>query len=1178
MAVTCLSCAAENPEGKRFCGDCGAPLAVTCPNCGASVEPGKKFCGDCGTALTATSSVAAPAPVDTPKRVAERRLTTILFGDLVGSTQLAEARDAEDTRELLSQYFAMANTVIARYGGTVEKFIGDAVMAVWGVPVAHEDDAERAVRAALDLLGEIAGLAERVNVPDLNMHIGIVTGEVAVTLGVTGEGMVAGDAVNTAARVQSAAEPGQVWVDETTRSLTSATVTYADVGEHLLKGKSEPVRLHVASGIVGGDAGAERVDGLEAPFLGREHELRLVKELFRATIDESRPRHVAVFGAAGIGKTRLVGELFKYIDELPEVILWHRGRVLSYGDGVSFWALAEMVRSRLGATDGEPSSAVDAKLIASLEQVVADANEREWLRPRIATLLGLESALGEAPTSFARDDLFAAWTTFFERVREEDDGVALIFDDMQYADPDLLDFLDHLLENARFPLFVMTLARPELVDARPGWGSGRRATAMYLEPLGESAMTDIVNGLVRGLPEQACRALVERSEGIPLYALEMVRGLIDRDAVIPREGHYVLAPDAEQRVDLGTLDAPPSLQALIAARLDALTADERQVVQDATAHGLVFSRDAVEAVSGVANLDAVLAELVRKEILVVQSDRFSPERGQYRFVQALVRTVAYETLSRRDRKARHLAVARYLEQNSEGDEVAAVIARHYLDALDNGPDDDDADELMTAALDRLERAARRAEAMGSSDEALRHYTTALARQSDPGDLGRLHEGAARAARAVNRLDDWIEHADQARAAYESMGEDIAACRTVALLGEAQLAHGHAQTAIDLMEPYFRKLIDVPEAEEAIIAVAENLARANAMRQEPKIAQDYNDRALQLAEGHQEWARVVSLLNRQATIWLASSRPTGAIALLRGAIELGRREHQRRAMVVPLLNISAFFKNRDLDEARAAGREAVDLSVQAGARDLTRTAALNLTLTYWVSGDWDEAEALYVRHLEDFLGYPTELMMNRAVLWFIRSARDQPFDLELVVPEIDESDKFAKYIAALVQAARAESQGDIDAATGAYGLAAESAHVAAQLDDDFPIVWPLAVDNAITVGDLDEADRLLAYVADAAPGLVPPVLHAHLYRLRGLLAMARGDDSSVDSDLEQATKAFRDFGAPFYLARTLLERARRLSERGDSEGAAPLRDEAEAIFVELRAKKWVEEARAVSSLR
>ena len=384
---------------------------------------------------------------------------------------MAEARDAEDIRELLSQYFAMANTVVARYGGTIEKFIGDAVMAVWGVPVAHEDDAERAVRAGLDLIKELARLAENVRLADLDMRVGIVTGEVAVTLGAVGEGMVAGDAVNTAARIQAAAAPGQVWVDETTRSLTSAAVTYTEAGEHLLKGKSEPIRLHAARAIVASVGGAQRVDGLEAPFLGRDHELRLVKELFHAAVDEGRSRLVAVSGLAGVGKTRLAWEFEKYTDGIRAVVRWHRGRVLSYGDGVSFWALAEMVRARLGVTDGEPSTAVDEKLTVGLERLVADPNEREWLRPRLAALLGLGGRADE-PTSFGRDDLFSAWATFLERVSEGDNSVVLVFDDMQYADPDLLDFLDHLLETARFPLFVLTLARPELTDVRPGWGTG----------------------------------------------------------------------------------------------------------------------------------------------------------------------------------------------------------------------------------------------------------------------------------------------------------------------------------------------------------------------------------------------------------------------------------------------------------------------------------------------------------------------------------------------------------------------------------------------------------------------------------------------------------------------------------------------------------------------------------
>ena len=312
---------------------------------------------------------------------------------------------------------------------------------------------------------------------------------------------------------------------------------------------------------------------------------------------------------------------------------------------------------------------------------------------------------------------------------------------------------------------------------------------MHLEPLGDLAMKEIVNGLVQGLPEQACRTLVERSEGVPLYALEMVRGLIDRDAVIPSEGHYVLAPDADGRVDLGTLDAPPSLQALIGARLDTLTPAERQLVQDATVHGLAFSRDGIEATSRVADLDAVLAGLVRKEILEVDTDRFSGERGQYRFVQALVRTVAYDTLSRRDRKARHVAVARHLAHTSEGDEFAAVIARHFLDAADSGPDDADAPELVALALEQLALAARRAEGLGSPDEALRHYRSALAREPDTSDRAALLEGAARAALSSNRLEDSAQLAEQARAAYESMGRPVDAGRAVALLGEVLLSNG-----------------------------------------------------------------------------------------------------------------------------------------------------------------------------------------------------------------------------------------------------------------------------------------------------------------------------------------------------------------------------------------------------
>ena len=367
--MTCAACSAENPDSAKFCVECGTPQRpLTCPGCGTPAGQGK-FCAECGTPL---AGLVTPATATTPISVptAERRRTSVLFGDLVGFTTLSESRDPEEVRELLSRYFDTARTVVQRYGGTVEKFIGDAVMAVWGVPVAHEDDAERAVRAGLDLVEVVAALGEDVGMSGLALRVGVVTGEVAVTLGATGQGMVAGDAVNTAARVQTAAHPGTVWVDDATRTLTSAAVTYTDAGAHVLKGKAEPAALWQARAVVAAVGGAQRVDGLEAPFTGRDRELRLVKELFHASHEEGRPRLVLVTGVAGVGKSRLGWEFEKYIDGTTVVTRWHRGRCLSYGEGVAFWALAEMVRSRLDLVETDPAAHGERPLSVDLTQWV----------------------------------------------------------------------------------------------------------------------------------------------------------------------------------------------------------------------------------------------------------------------------------------------------------------------------------------------------------------------------------------------------------------------------------------------------------------------------------------------------------------------------------------------------------------------------------------------------------------------------------------------------------------------------------------------------------------------------------------------------------------------------------------------------------------------------------------
>jgi tetratricopeptide (TPR) repeat protein len=375
------------------------------------------------------------------------------------------------------------------------------------------------------------------------------------------------------------------------------------------------------------------------------------------------------------------------------------------------------------------------------------------------------------------------------------------------------------------------------------------------------------------------------------------------------------------------------------------------------------------------------------------------------------------------------------------------------------------------------------------------------------------------------------------------------------------------------------LLSVADAEDAILPLAENLARVHVMRGDDLAAQAYTDRALQLAEARQDWERVISLLSRQAVIWLNAGRPTGAIALLNAAVDLGRRHHLPRAMINPLLNTSAFLKNRDLVPARASGREAVELALQVGAHDLMRAAAINLALTCWVSGDWDEAEAVYAQHRDDLLAYPIDLMTIRAVLVFVRTARDEPVDFEVVVPELDASDVAGESVGALVEALIAEGAGHVEDAAAVFSRAADASYRAFGIDDDFAILWPFAIESVLAAGQTSEAERLLRYVAEAPLGLVTPLAHAHLLRLRALVGIARGNDAGdADADLELATQEFRDFGAPFYVARTLLERVRRMAERGDNEAAAPLVEEAEAIFVALRANRWVAETRGVSSLR
>jgi len=1160
----CAVCAAEMPDGIKFCRLCGASMAApSCPSCGALGEAGS-FCGECGAPLAAATG----RPIATPGRgaagpVAERRVTSVLFGDLVGFTPMSESRDAEDVRELLSSYFAQCRVVIGRYGGVVEKFIGDAVMAVWGVPTAHEDDAERAVRAGLELVETVATMGHEVGAPGLAMRVGIVTGEVAVTVGATAEGMVAGDAVNTASRVQSVAEPGQVWVDETTRSLSSAAISFDNAGEHPLKGKAEPLQLWRAGVVVAEVGGGQRVDGLEAPLTGRDADLRLVKDLFHATHESGRPRMVVLDGEAGVGKSRLAWEFEKYIDGLAATVRWHRGRCLSYGDGVAFWALAEAIRARLGLVEADTGIVVTDHLDDGLVSFVADPAERDWLRPRLAVLLGAGSGAG-----FAREDLFAAWTAFLEQLASGGTAVVLVIDDAQHADDGLLDFLDHLLANARAPIFVLALARPELLARRPDMG-GRRATVVRLEPLDEAAMAALIDGLVVGLPAPTRAALVERAEGVPLFAVETVRALIDRDLVIPREGRYVPADGAD--LDLDAIGAPASLQALVAARLDALTSDERLVVTDASVLGATFTRDGLVALGCPPDtLDALLASLVRREIVSVQTDRFSAERGQYRFVQSVVRQVAYGTQSRRDRKTRHLAAAEHLtNQPDPGDDLAVVIAQHLLDSVDAASSTDpDVAALTARAAAYLERAAARARGVGAPAEAQRLLESALARSRVPADKARLHLAAARSAIDAARYVPGRDHAVAATALYDELDDPIQAGNAAAAHAMSVLGLGENAAAIDVAEPRWRALNAVAGSERAVLDLCRRLSGAYAGIGNWDAHREYTERFLLVAEALDDPEALATAHSMMSVRYSSIGAPATALASYRTAASIAREHELLDPLSMALGNLAGMMNSRDLVAGAALAREAMDVARRTGMQVRVDLATLNHLIGLWTAGRLAEADALLAEAL-DTVSDPGLLLCVSTVQGWLAQVHGQPIparetnsgettDAESTLAWQDSAD-----------ITRALVGGDPGAAAAIASRSIEHLLTAGGIEDDFMVLWPPLVHAALAAGDTDLAQRLLAPVATAQPGRVAPGVAAQYHHLAGLVAAARGDDPQlVEAELRAGIAALDTFGAVGFRARAQEELARWLADNGRPDDSEQLIAQARATYQTIGATAWL----------
>ncbi|HSF02810.1 MAG TPA: adenylate/guanylate cyclase domain-containing protein, partial [Solirubrobacterales bacterium] len=947
--MNCPTCGTANVPGAKFCVECGSKLAAACPTCGTANQPGAKFCLECGTSLAggglAAPSAEAAEPATSLGAVAsERRLVSVLFADLVGSTTLAEDRDPEESRELLTRYFDTASELIGNYGGTIEKFIGDAVMAVWGVPIAHEDDAERAVRAALDLVSTVAGLTDAASGQPLQLRAAVLTGEAAATIGAQGQGMVAGDLVNTASRLQGVAPPGSVLVGESTRRATAEAISYEEAGEQLLKGKTAPIPSWRAVSVIGMRGGAGRRDALEAPFVGRDEELRLLKDLFQATVRERKPRLVTVIGQAGIGKSRLGWEFEKYIDGVTQTAYWHAGRSPSYGEGISFWALAEMVRERAGIAEGEPSAESRGKLAASLDVWVTDPEERGWVEPRLAGLLGLDEMPGGQ-----REELFAAWRTFFERIADVD-PVILVFKDLHWADDGLLEFIEHLLTWSRtHPIYVLAMTRPDLFERHPGWGSGvRNATTVALEPLADEAMGELLRGLVPGLPDDAIAAIVARAEGVPLYAVETVRMLIDRGQLVPAEGGFTLEGPIDR------LAVPETLHALVAARIDANSPEDRSLLADGAVLGQSFTLAAMTGMSGRPE-DAVLGgldRLVRRELLIRDDDPRSPERGQYRFVQAVVRDVAYDTLAKADRRGKHLAAARYFEALGD-DELSGVLANHYLEALHATPAGPEADALAAQARIALRAAAERAIALHAWTVAQRHLADALEITSDPAELAVLHLAIAQNGSYLTRSDS-VEHALQAAELAVQLGDRAIENRARALAAQMYVNRSMGVEALAILEP---AVAGLGETEPHAAPLFAELSRLYMMTDRNDEAVERAVQALRAAAPGRDTEVIVQALVSQGSAIANLGRFDEAEAILRGAMALADREGHVVAALRARNNLGSTLSGEaPLRALNPLTDEGVEMALRYGMAGWGAQHLITRVWTVLSIGDWDQARA------------------------------------------------------------------------------------------------------------------------------------------------------------------------------------------------------------------------------
>jgi len=919
----------------------------SCPSCGRELSGDFRFCPYCAAPLT---EVAAERPRE------ERKVVTVLFCDLVGFTSRAEELDPEDVRAVLAPFHARLRSELERFGGTVEKFIGDAVMAVFGAPVAHEDDPERAVRSAL-------AIRDWADEEGIELRIGVNTGEALVTVGA--EPLAAGDVVNTAARLEAAAPTGGILVGQSTYRATREAVDYRDHGLVDAKGKAAPVPVWAA---VEARSRVKVERGARVELVGRRRELLLLSETLDRAFSEREPQLVTIAGVPGIGKSRLVYELFRTIEQRPELVYWRHGRSLPYGDGVAFWALAEIVKAHAGILETDSAEQVDEKLHTTVACLGGEEDPR-WLERYLRPLVGLDV---DAGGDDRRAEAFTAWRRFLESLAEQRPTV-LVFEDLHWADEALLDFVDHLVDWASsVPLFVLATARPELLERRPGWGGGKpNATTLSLSALSDEETTQLVHALLERpvLPAETQAELLARAGGNPLYAEEFSRLVV--------EGRR---PD----------QLPESVQGLIAARLDSLPDDEKALLQDAAVVGRTFWLGAASAIGSTTRWAAEerLHALERKEF--VRRERRSAVAGEteYAFRHLLVRDVAYGQIPRARRAERHRLAAEWIESLGRAEDHAEMLAHHYLSALELARAAGREDRaLVDRARVAVRNAGDRAFGLNAFPTAARLYSQTLS-LSPPDDPDRpellLLVAMAMHLSADERAERALEDASRA---LQAAGRGDRAAEAHVLLTEVWWDRGQRDAAVRHLERARALVGDTPSAARAL-ALA-RLARIQMIAGEYEQAIRTADEALILVEQLGLDALRVDVLNTAGSARCHLGDPAG-IADLERSIELGLAIGSHLTAIsynnLGTMHLYMGDVRRDRELREESGRVAERFG---NARHIRFVRGVLFEHGYY-EGRWDET----LRGASDFIaeceaGAPHYLESStRAVRAFIRLARDE----------------------------------------------------------------------------------------------------------------------------------------------------------------------------------------------